>query len=296
MNIEDMRALVAVIEEGSLASAALRLGLTQPAVTRRLQNLEEQLDTQLLDRDQKPARPTRAGRRAYKACLQVLRATDDLKGTVDGSIGPESIRLGISLGISDAVVKPVFRALKKLNPAMTIDVITDRSIGVTRRLASGGLDAGLVVTQSGHHPDPRGKPVRLGNEQVDIVAAADSPLAKSARLQDVSGNSWIINPEGCGFRTQLENLLHANGLSMTVSASIWGVPQQLALIADGAGLGLIPRRARELPQWRKSTRAIEVRGFHANLDVWLIRGDPESWIDRPLNAIADTVSQILDAE
>lgn len=61
MNLDDLQAFVAAVETGSVGRAALRLNLTQPAVSRRIQRLEEALDTTLLDRDSKPAKPTPAG-------------------------------------------------------------------------------------------------------------------------------------------------------------------------------------------------------------------------------------------
>ena len=78
MNLEDMRAFVATVETGSVGKAALRLNLTQPAVSRRIQRLEDALDVTLLDRDSKPAKPTRAGDAAYRQCVAVLRAASAL--------------------------------------------------------------------------------------------------------------------------------------------------------------------------------------------------------------------------
>ena len=61
MNTHDLVAFVAVVETGSIVAASARLNLTQPGVTRRIQNLEEMLGAQLLDRLSKPLKPTAAG-------------------------------------------------------------------------------------------------------------------------------------------------------------------------------------------------------------------------------------------
>ena len=66
MNTHDLVAFVAVVETGSIVAASARLNLTQPGVTRRIQNLEELLGTQLLDRLSKPLKPTSAGHAAYE--------------------------------------------------------------------------------------------------------------------------------------------------------------------------------------------------------------------------------------
>ncbi len=296
MNIDDMRALVAVVEEGSLAGAALRLGLTQPAVTRRIQHLEESLEANLLDREQKPARPTAAGQRAYKACLQVLHATDALRGAVGAGHRPSAIRLGISLGLADAVLQPLFTALKRHDRDLTIDLVTGRSPSLREQLAAGKLDAAVIFTVMQGRPDPRDNPVALGVEPVDVVAAAGAPLADHVALQALGGQSWIINPDGCMFRTQLENRLNAAGQPMLVSASIWGTPQQLALIADGAGLGLVPRRACQQPEWANRVRIVTVDGFRPQLAPWLIHAPAEGWLAEALTVIEATLAAVFGQE
>src|SRR3546814_2555333 len=62
MNLHDLEAFVAVVEQGSVGAAATRLHVTQPAVTRRLQSLESALGTRLLDRETRPPQPTVHGR------------------------------------------------------------------------------------------------------------------------------------------------------------------------------------------------------------------------------------------
>src|SRR5215471_7635455 len=101
MNIEDVRAFVAVVDTGSVGRAALRLNLTQPAISRRVQRLEEALGVTLLDRDSKPARPTRVGEAAYRKCMAVLRASEALAREIRATpAGP--LRIAVSLGIAES--------------------------------------------------------------------------------------------------------------------------------------------------------------------------------------------------
>ncbi|MFP4899548.1 LysR family transcriptional regulator, partial [Paraburkholderia sp. BR14261] len=65
MNTRDLEAFVAVVESGSLVRASERLFLTQPGLTRRVQNLETTLGIELLDRQSKPLKPTAAGNEVY---------------------------------------------------------------------------------------------------------------------------------------------------------------------------------------------------------------------------------------
>src|SRR5437763_1746090 len=72
MNIEDVRAFVAVVDTGSVGRAALRLNLTQPAISRRVQRLEEVLGVARLDRGCQPARPCRSGEAASRTCMAAV--------------------------------------------------------------------------------------------------------------------------------------------------------------------------------------------------------------------------------
>src|SRR5207253_11320604 len=97
MNTHDLVAFVAVVETGSIVAASARLNLTQPGVTRRIQNLEEMLGTELLVRLSKRLKPTAAGRQANEQGRRVLRMLADLRSGVaaDGHVLGE-FRMGIS--------------------------------------------------------------------------------------------------------------------------------------------------------------------------------------------------------
>src|SRR6266403_94111 len=76
--IDNLKVFAAVIDCKSLTKAASRLFLTQSAISRRIQQLEEALGGTLLDRTQRPPSSTALGRRVYEQSLPILRAVDDL--------------------------------------------------------------------------------------------------------------------------------------------------------------------------------------------------------------------------
>lgn len=74
MDTRELQALIAVADEKSFHGAAARLGLTQPAITRRIQRLEERIGAQLFDRSLKPLQPTPAGHRALAEARDLYAA------------------------------------------------------------------------------------------------------------------------------------------------------------------------------------------------------------------------------
>ena len=97
MRVEHMREFVAIRDEGNFSRAARSLFMTQPALSRHVQELERELGARLLDRDKHSVALTQAGERAYKAFRQMLRAydrlTDDIAGYKAGLTG--RLRIGM---------------------------------------------------------------------------------------------------------------------------------------------------------------------------------------------------------
>ncbi|WP_306027143.1 LysR family transcriptional regulator [Stappia sp. MMSF_3263] len=296
MNIDDMRALVAVVEGGTLAQAAARLHLTQPAITRRLQRLEESLGVTLLDRDQKPARPTEQGRSAYRACVDILRATEDLRRAVGRPSAGQVLRLGVTPGVMDAVLRPVFDGLARDVPDGRLDLRTGPSIDLRAALRGGELDAAIVFLREEKGPDPRETAIRVGMEEVSVVAARSAGLPERMELEDLADHPFVINPDGCGFRTGLEHRFLRCGKSLTVAASVWGIPQQLQLIVDGVGIGLVPRRMVRASMESDRLQIIEVPDFTPRLAVWMMTAGHLPALAPALEAVRRAAEQVFETE
>jgi DNA-binding transcriptional LysR family regulator len=292
MNIEDVRAFVAVVDNGSVGKAALRLNLTQPAISRRVQRLEETLGVTLLDRVSKPARPTRAGEAAYRRCLEVLRATDALTRETGTATAAMPLRVGVSYAISECVFAPALDVLRQMSPEIPLHLVAERTPQLREAVAEGTLDAAVVVAHCGRTPDSPREMI-LGDERVAVVAAKDSDLRSTASIGDLAGQSWILNPAGCLFRTQLERALAGKGAPVNVIAETWGNALQLAMVARGAGLGLVTERLIHASPYRARLRIIEVRGFRPKLSVSMVRGEVFAAFDTALDAMAQAVKSVL---
>src|SRR5215472_9289263 len=100
---EELKALVAIAESGSMERAADRLSLTPSALTRRIQRLEVELGAVLFDRHFKPPKLTQAGFEILEKSRTVLSALSDLKNCASGGTPPAG---PFRLGLSHAVAQP----------------------------------------------------------------------------------------------------------------------------------------------------------------------------------------------
>ena len=83
LDIAHLRDFIAVVDAGSLTRAATTLGVSQPALSQRMTQVERELGTRLLERGPRGIEPTEAGRALYRDAEPVVRQFDQLTKSVD---------------------------------------------------------------------------------------------------------------------------------------------------------------------------------------------------------------------
>jgi DNA-binding transcriptional LysR family regulator len=277
MNLADIEAFVAVAETGSVNRAALRLRLTQPATTRRVQNFEAAMGgAALLDRSSKPPVLTPAGRQALEYCRRVLAAVGDLKGSIAEAGKPAGeFRVGMAHGLAEIVISSPLDDLRRRFPDLQLRVSCHWTEWLVEEVRNGGLDCAVALMTEHQSLPPGVVATTIGSEPVVVVAAKSLKLpAKERRLRirDLGKHGWIVNTSGCGYRQALQRAFDRAQTSLRISGEILGYELQLSLIVGGAGLGLIPLRRFNSSPHRKLLRILPIEDFTLDATAALVRG------------------------
>ncbi len=271
MNVRDLEAFLAVVETGSIVAAALRLNLTQPGVTRRVQALEESLGISLLDRQSKPLKPSKAGRDAYEFGRRVMASVADLKARVAPMGDAEgTFRIGVAHTLSDVALAEPLDHLRAAFPRLKPRITSDWSPRLVEQVRSGQLDAAALSLSDVVRPPDDLPGQLLATEGIRIVAARNTPLPAPATLRDLAGYSWVLNPDGCSQRRGLNEMFTAAGLPFDVSMEALSYPLRLSLVARGLGLGLVTDAVLATSPMRDQLQVVSVAGFAPRVEAWLV--------------------------
>jgi len=271
MNTHDIEAFVAVVETGSISAAAARLNLTQPGITRRVQNLEETVGTGLLDRLSKPLKPTNAGREAYELGRRVLRSVDDLVSGLapDGAPAGE-FRVGITPGMADISLAKPIDVVRTAYPSLALRVSSAWSPALMRHVETGLLHAAAVVTVNDAPPAASLQATPLGAMELVVAASRHLQLPRWPDLESVSAFPWIVNPDGCGTRRGIAALFEAEGLPFQVAVEALGTELKLSLAARGIGLALVQPWAVARSAHRDDLVMLRVSGLPNAINGWVV--------------------------
>ncbi len=297
MNLPDLEAFVALAEMGSIKRAALRLGLTQPATTRRIQNFEARMGgVVLLDRSVKPAVLTQAGRDVLARCHRILRAVADLDEVASGKTAPSILRIGVSPGLAATVFSSPFDELRRRFAGLQLRITSQWSSEMVEAIQANSLDCAVALTTE-HHRLPSGIAcARIGIEPLAVVASRDLSLttfSRSPRLKDLGDAGWVLNPAGCSYRDTLLRACDRAGVVCKIVAEVLGYDLQLALVAKGAALGLVPRRLVARSNLRRHIAVVPVADFGLHAEIAVLRAPAIGRLSAAVDELQARLSAII---
>jgi DNA-binding transcriptional LysR family regulator len=277
MDFDRLRALVWAIDEGGISAAARRLNRTQPAVTRMLQTLEEQVGAELIDRRSRPLKPTAIGGRVLEHARDILQFADRL---TDGSV--RTTRQMLRLGVSRSLLWHLRDAgfLNAPPPLRDTDFVVRSgwSPRLYRRFARGEFDSAILLMPPTWKPDVPCRAQVIGREALAVISPRppNGPPRVRVDLSDLPNRSWVLNPDGCGFRHALTRSLAEGGYRLHVQFELDAAPQEhLSMVAAGVGCSIVPSSALEQgARDAKKVQRLIIKNFDGALGVWML------WADR----------------
>jgi DNA-binding transcriptional LysR family regulator len=301
MDFDRLRAFVWILEEGSVSAAARRLCRTQPAVTRMLQTLEDQVGAELIDRRARPMKPTAAGARVLKHAREILLAADRLaEGSIPGT--RQLLRMGLSRSLmhhlQDADLVTPEPPLRETD----FVVRSGWSPRLYRRFTRGEFDCAVLLMPTSWAPDMPCRSDVVRHEPLVIVAPREAGAAAKVRVpfESLCNRQWVLNPDGCGFRGSLLQSFAEIGHRPRVQFELDASPQEhLAMVAAGVGCSIVPESALLQPSPAlRNVQQLDVPGFRFELSVtllWAERAKPMAGTEEALASIFRRREPVLSA-
>lgn len=220
LDSRQLRYFLAVIEHGALRRAAEALGLTEPALSKSIRQLEQSLGVQLLERSARGMAPTGFGEvlagHARLIRAEMTHALSEIGAMRGGQAG--RIALGSTPSFANLLLPRACARLLRRFPGVQIAVMDGLMDQLMPRLLTGELDF-VVATlgQAPPHPLLVQEPFAV-RDQAGVVARAQHPLARRRRLglAALGGQRWVLTSHSDYLRAQLDAGFAAAGLPAPV--------------------------------------------------------------------------------
>jgi LysR family transcriptional regulator, regulator of abg operon len=214
MKIHQLNALIALVDEGSIRGAARVLGLTQPALSARIAELEQDIGATLVNRTARGTTLTSAGRallvHARTITNHVRRAEADMAQIT--SRATASVAIGASPLAATEIVGPILMSLRQQVQGVHLSVTEGQFPDLASSLREGALEFILAQIPPGKKDTRAFHFEELITYPLRVVARKGHPLARCRRLADLAEESWIVGAATSKSRSLIEEIFDEYGL------------------------------------------------------------------------------------
>src|SRR5262245_26114573 len=244
LSTRHLRAIVALAHGGKFVAAATELGISQPSLSRMIQQAESELGAMLFVRATRRVSQTAAGRefipvaeRLLGELMQQSQAIRDLDGGLRGQLIIASL-----MSIAHHVVPAALVTFRKRHPRIFIQIKEGIASGVLEDIRGGLADFGI-----GAVPERRREIVvqSVVEEPCCLVLAPRHKLShrRSVRLADLAGEPMVSMPPDSGLRRMLDPLAQAQGIVLNHSIITSQFTSLFDFVAQGLGVAIVPLSA-----------------------------------------------------
>ncbi len=208
ITIQQLEILIALVETGSFTAAAGRLFLSQPSLTKQIQNLEQAAGTQLVNRGSTGISLTPEGRIIYDYAKRIIRLREDARERVARVKNQEAGHIYVSASTTPAthILPGLLSRLKDTHPDIQVHLQMHDSEDTLQIVLNDQAEIGFL----GKEPSNRKLIVeQLWKDRLVLAAPVGHPLAKLPKvtIEDLKKAPFIIREKGSGTRDIVEQCL-----------------------------------------------------------------------------------------
>ncbi len=242
MEFNSLKAFIAVAESGSFTEASERLFLTQPAVSKRVAALEEELGAALFDRIGRAVSLTEAGQTLLPRARRILdevqesrQAINNLSGEVAGELS-----FGTSHHIGLHRLPPILRAYNQAHPRVELDIHFYDSEEACREVAHGNLALGIITLPA--EIEGALEQLVVWEDPLAVIVANDNPLAGGrAKIEELIDQPAIFPAKNTYTRQLIDNALERLELTADVRLATNYLETIKMMVSVGLGWSILPR-------------------------------------------------------
>ncbi len=271
ITLKQLRALTAVIEEGSNVAAAGRLNVTPPAIALQLKILEEEAGLPVLERCSEGLRATSAGAEILATAAKIESAIADCSEALRALRQGEGGRVSVAVVSTAKYFAPrAFAAFARQHPNIDIDLFVGN-----RAETLGELERFLRdIVIMGRPPDHIDLVTKLiGTNPHIVIAAPSHPLVrkKGLKLAQLAQEKWLVREYGSGTRLLLERLFDDADVAPRIAMEIGSNETIKQAVMAGMGIAFLSAHTVGLELKARQLAVLNVKGLPAMRSWFAVR-------------------------
>jgi len=231
------------IQRGSFSAAADLLGISQPAVSLQIRQLEQFLQTRLVERTGRGIKATDAGQALLAHGERIQQAVDDAIRSVSAFSHDVSGTITLGTGATACIhlLPPLLEQLRRDFPLLSVGVTTGNTLDIVRAIEENRLDMGLVTLPVSSRA-LEVMPV-MDEEFVFIASREQQDAFRDFTPQALHAQPLIAFESGSGTRALIDGWFAGSGLTIAPVMQLGSIEAIKRMVRAGLGYSIVPRMA-----------------------------------------------------
>jgi len=244
VNFELYRIFYIVANNGNITKASQELLISQPAISKAIKNLEEQLGGQLFTRTKRGVILTEEGKEFYNYIKQAMEYISSAENKFTELINLDSgmIRIGISATLTKNFLLPYLEEFHKLYPKIDIQIITNLSSEIIPKLRNGLVDMMITnLVDNGYDDDIEVIRCKEVTDCFVVNDANSSLLNKRISISELNNYPLVLQTKGSNTRIFLDDFAKRNGTILKPNIELASYSLVVEFAKIGLGIGYITK-------------------------------------------------------
>lgn len=243
MNLNLFKTYARVVETKNLSKTAEEFGLSQPAVTKQIQSLEDYYGVLLLERAGRRLKPTEAGETLYQCAREIIKLLEKTNSTMETVIDSKrgNLYLGASTIPGQYILPDYIKKFSDNYPYINISLDIGDTEDIFKKVAERELDIGLV---GGWLANRKVDGFKWLEDEIYLIVPENHHLAQQdeVNIKELLHEKWVFREKGSGTRKAAEELLSKYNIrkeDLHISMEAGSTEAVLASVESGMGISLI---------------------------------------------------------
>ena len=271
MQIDQIVLFKNIVEQGTISQAAKLSHISQPAATKKLQTLEEEMGVRLIERTNRGIKVTEAGEIFYEFTLKVTDMYDYVSDKItDWKYNRESLEVSACPVIANYVLPKFICDLKRDYPKFSFNIFPANSETTNSRVLTGHAKLGFCVEVE---EDSDLVFQKMFDDEIVLVACADYDIPDKVTLSDLEKHLIVILDESHAYYKKVFEYFRTLGIDLDSKQNVqqfYTLESIKNLLMNCVGISLMPKRAVINEINKGFIKEIELNGLHIPYEVFAI--------------------------
>jgi len=281
MNISHLEAFCLAVKSGSITKTAKELHISQPALSLQIQDLENNLQTVLLARNNKGVTPTAMGDIVYSYSTKILKLAENMRREIDRLKEDvlEDLVVGASCTVGNYALPCSIYIFKEDFEAHDISLHISSVKDVLDQLISGSISIGVIEGSiSGSLKEiikAEGlQSKRIARDELVLIGSYDEwKDINEIKKSELSKYEFILREKGCGIRETIEETFEKNDIDMddlNIRMELNSTNAIISSVAAGNGISILPKMALRKDLRHRTLKALKIEDITFTHNIYLL--------------------------